>query len=371
MDFKIFRNDAAYDVAFLIITVGYVLLGLWGVTLLSCNGLEISSDLCCYAQNIAGDMHRELFAHDPLLAVPTTANSIINFESTLATLLQPNGDLVQGLLRAGAVGVFLHYAACYFLGRRLLGSPALAALFALLTGITVWVSFGTYWGFSSGDITPRVFYAALFPVLLAATLSSFEKPWLRPLILFASGCGMYLHGLSSLVASCMLFTVFFFHPAKGDGMARHAVRLLLCLVAWGIPTALFLCCAVKTTPHFTAQDLLVLQQVFDRRFLEDEGGLWRRLLSHMHYGSDNFPLLFGGIGSYFIVRRWGSPRMKQLTTIMPALLLGVCIAVLLSVAETRIADMLGRLPMLLNGGLSKILAEYGEAVSFVPPILKR
>lgn len=345
MDFKISRNDAAYDVAFLIIALGYVLFGLWGVTLLSCDGLKISSDLCCYAQNIAGDMHRELFAHDPLLAVPTTANSIINFESTLATLLQPHDDLAQGLLRAGAVGVFLHYAACYFLGRRLLGRPPLAALLALLTGVTVWVSFGTYWGFSSGDITPRVFYAALFPVLLAGTLASFEKPWLRPLILFASGCGMYLHGISSLVASCMLFTVFFFHRATGDSLARHAARLLLCLVAWGIPTALFLCCSVKAAPHFTAQNLLVLQQVFDRRFLEDEGGLWRRLLSHLHYGSDNLPLLLGGIAAYFIVRRWGAPRMKQLANIMPALLLGVCIAVLLSVAETRIAEMLGRLPM--------------------------
>lgn len=345
MDFKLPRNDTAYDVAFLFIALGYVLFGLWGVSLLSCDGLEISSDLCCYAQNIAGDMHRALFARDPLLAIPTTANSIINFESTLATFLQPHDDIVRGLLRAGAAGVFLHYAACYFLGRRLLGSPPLAALFALLTGVTVWVSFGTYWGFSSGDITPRIFYAALFPVLLAATLSALDHPRIRPLILFASGCGMYLHGISSLVASCMLFTVFFFHRAKGDGTAKHVARLLACMVAWAIPTALFLCGSVKAAPHFTDQDLLVFQQVFDRRFLEDEGGLWRRLIGHMHYQSDNFPLLLGGLAGYFIVRRWGSPIMKRMAAIVPALFLGVCIAVLLSIAETHIAEMLGRLPM--------------------------
>lgn len=49
--------------------------------------------------------------------------------------------------------------------------------------------------------------------------------------------------------------------------------------------------------------------------------------------------------SYFIVRRLGSPVMKRLTSIIPALLLGVCIALLLSVAETHIAQALGRLPM--------------------------
>lgn len=173
------KKYALWDLAFLLVAAGYALIGLWGVTQLSANGLAISSDLCCYAQNIAGELHRGLFAQDPLLAVPTTANSIVNLQSALAGLLQPGGDIAQGLLRAGAAGVFFHYAAFYYLGRRLLGAPLPAALFALLTGVTVWVNFGTYWGFGSGDITPRVFYAALFPLLLAATLSALDKPQLR------------------------------------------------------------------------------------------------------------------------------------------------------------------------------------------------
>ena len=118
-----------WDAAFICVIAAYVLFGLWGVSLLSCDGLKISSDLCCYVQNIAGEMHRELFSQDPLLAAPTTANSIISLESTLARLLQPGDDIVQGLLRAGAAGAFFHYAACYYLGRRLWGSPLLAALF--------------------------------------------------------------------------------------------------------------------------------------------------------------------------------------------------------------------------------------------------
>lgn len=345
MTFNLSRNHALWDVVFIAIIAGYVLYGLWGVSILSSNGLEISTDLCCYVQNLAGELHRELFAQDPLLAVPTTANSIISLESTLATWLQPGEDVAQAMLRAGAVGVFLHYIGCYYLGRRLWDSPLIAALFAMLTGVTVWISFGTYWGFGSGDITPRVFYAALFPVLLAATLSALDKPQLRPFILFASGCGMYLHSISSLVASCMLFTVFFFHRAKGDSLPRHCAWLLLSLVAWSLPTLLYLFSSIQSVTTFSAQDLAVFQQVFDRRFIEDEGSLWQRLVSHLHFRSDSFPLLVQGFLGYFIVRRFGSPTMKRLASIIPTLLLGVCIAVLLSVAETHISEMLGRLPM--------------------------
>ena len=339
------RTCILWDTTFIGIFAAYVLFGLWGVSLLSCDGLKISSDLCCYVQNLAGDLHRELFTQDPLLATVTTANAIINLESTLATLLQPGDDIVQAMLRAGAVGVFLHYVACYYLGRRLWRSPLIAALFALLTGVTVWVSFGTYWGFGSGDITPRVFYAALFPFLLAATLSALDKPQLRPLILFASGCGMYLHSISSLVGSCMLFTVFFFHRARGDSLPRHMGWLLLSLVAWAAPTAVYLACSVKSAGFFSAHDLAVFQQVFDRRFLEDEGSLWSRLVGHLHHRSDSFPLLFSGVVGFFIVRRYGSPTAKRLASIVPALFLGVCIAIVISVAETQIAERLHRLPM--------------------------
>ena len=339
------KKYALWDLAFLLVAAGYALIGLWGVTQLSANGLAISSDLCCYAQNIAGELHRGLFAQDPLLAVPTTANSIVNLQSALAGLLQPGGDIAQGLLRAGAAGVFFHYAAFYYLGRRLLGAPLPAALFALLTGVTVWVNFGTYWGFGSGDITPRVFYAALFPLLLAATLSALDKPQLRPIILFVSGCGMYLHGISSLVASCMLFTVFFFHRAPNDSLRRHCLWLLLSLLAWSVPTLAFLCSSIKTSSAFSAQELAALQHVFGRRFLEDEGNRWHRLISHLHYASDSFPLLLGGVAGFFIVRRCGTPVMKRLASIVPTLFLGVCTAVLLSVAETSLAERLHRLPL--------------------------
>ena len=106
MSFKYSKNYALWDTIFIIAIAGYTLFGLWGVSLLSCDGLKISSDLCCYVQNMAGELHRELFSLDPLLPVQTTANSIISLESTFASLLQPGDDIVQGMLRAGAVGVF-------------------------------------------------------------------------------------------------------------------------------------------------------------------------------------------------------------------------------------------------------------------------
>ena len=96
MFFRFSKNYALWDTIFIIAIAGYTLFGLWGVSLLSCDGLKISSDLCCYVQNMAGELRRELFSLDPLLAVPTTANSIISLESTLASLLQPGDDIVQG-----------------------------------------------------------------------------------------------------------------------------------------------------------------------------------------------------------------------------------------------------------------------------------
>ena len=104
MLFRFSKNYAVWDTIFIIVIGCYTLFGLWGVSQLSCDGLKISSDLCCYVQNMAGELRRELFSLDPLLAVPTTANSIISLESTLASLLQPDDDIVQGMLRAGRSG---------------------------------------------------------------------------------------------------------------------------------------------------------------------------------------------------------------------------------------------------------------------------
>ena len=332
-----------FDIFFIIFSACYTILGLWGLTLLSSNGLRISGDLCCYAQNLAADLQRGAFTLDPLLSGVTPANSIPSLQSTLAALFSPGGNVAVGLFRAAAVGVFFHYVGYYYLGRRLLEKPLAAALLSLLMGVTAWVSFGTYWGFGSGDVTPRVFFAALFPLLLLGTLSALDKPCLRPLVLFVSGCGMYLHSISSLVASCMLFTVFFFRRPAGQSLVRHMALLALSLALWSIPTFLFLHGSLEK--HFTPAELEMFQQVFLRRFLEDQGGLWSRLAGHFLPGSDSFPLVLGGIAGYFITRRFGTPPMKRVTSLVPVLLLGLALVMVLSISETYIAHRLQRLPM--------------------------
>ena len=50
MFFRFSKNYALWDTIFIIAIAGYTLFGLWGVSLLSCDGLKISSDLCCYVQ---------------------------------------------------------------------------------------------------------------------------------------------------------------------------------------------------------------------------------------------------------------------------------------------------------------------------------
>ncbi|MDR1777451.1 MAG: translation initiation factor 2 [Desulfovibrio sp.] len=335
----------AADILFFVLIVLYVLAGLCGTAVLTANGAGISADLCCYAQNMAAERHRGLFAVDPLLRAQTPANSIPNLESLLAELFTPGQNYAVGLVRAGALGVLLHYAAFYILGRFLFVRPSLAALLSAFTGVTVWFSFGTYWGFAVADVTPRVFFAALWPLLLLGAFIALERPKLRPLVMLLSGLGMYLHGLSSLNASCVFFTVFLLRRASAQSRREHLANLGLCLVCAALPTLFFLRDSLGQAHAFTADDLTVFQEVFARRFSEDHGDILFRLAGHFLWGSDTFPLFCGGLAGFFVARRFGPPETRKLMSLYPPLLLGMSLVIVLSVTESCLAPLLGRLSM--------------------------
>ena len=134
----------AVDIVALLLIAAYALAALAGVLEISANGTELDSDLGMYACITAGERHPESFSADPTAALHS--HSFWNAARSLGALLTPGNEYAVGLLRAGALAVFVFYAGFYLLGRWLFGSPILAAVLSLVMGVTVWVGWGTFWG---------------------------------------------------------------------------------------------------------------------------------------------------------------------------------------------------------------------------------
>ncbi|MDE7241862.1 MAG: translation initiation factor 2, partial [Desulfovibrio sp.] len=228
------------DILFVLGAALYAWLAFRGIVLLSASGTVLDSDLQTYAQGMARAFFPENFAADPILAHKGEANSIQNLQRWLAGLLLEQENFGVALLKAGCLAIFCFYCFWYALGRHLFGSPCLAALLAVCSGITIWVGWGTFWGVTHSDPVPRVFFAAIFPLLFWLALAALGRAWLRPVAMLACGCAMWVHGVSALNCGAMFFSAFFFLRAQGTGPAAHLLNLVLCLVAFLVPVCVFL-----------------------------------------------------------------------------------------------------------------------------------
>lgn len=333
------------DVFFFVLAAICTLAALRGIWSISAGGAAMDSDLSCYAQNMAGDRHREMFRADPLLHDKTPANSLQNLETAMAELLTPGDNYAQGLFLAGALCLFVHYMSFYILGRFLFGAPSIACLLSLLMGIAVWFNFGTFWGAGFSDPTPRVFFAAIWPSLLAGALYALDRPRWRPPAMLACGACIYVHAISALDFGCMLFTAFLLRRADGMRRGAHLANLALSLALFFIPVLFFLWPSLGQERAFTPEELTLFQEVFALRFREDHGDLLARLVSHIRFDSDTLPLFCGGIAGFAVTVRRGGEKAKKLASMYPGFLLGMAFFVLFSWLEPKIAPLWGRLPM--------------------------
>lgn len=333
------------DLLFVLVVALYALAALHGVVALSSGGADLDSDLCTYAQGMAAVEHPANFRDDPVLHHVSPANAIWNVQRFLATLLTPDHDYAIGLLRAGALAIFIFYVNAYVLGRWLFGSPFLALILALLLGITVWVGWGTFWGITHSDPTPRSFFAALWPLLMLGAVMALTRPWARPLCMLAAGLCIWVHGISALCMGGMLFTAFALHKEKNLSLPRHVLNLCACLVAYFLPVLLFLSPSLMQKSAFSAADMAVLLEVFKVRWAEDYGQTWTRLGAYLFEFSLTSPLFLSGLAGYLCTRRWGGARARLLASMYPGLLLGLALVVVFSWAESRWAPTQGRLPL--------------------------
>lgn len=339
------NHNVLCDALFLLAAAAFAWLSLMGVIPISGGGVELDSDLQTYAQGMARVSNAESFATDPALYAATPGNSIPNLERILGTALAPDNDWGLGLLRAGALAIFIFYAGWYALGRWLYGSPALATLLALASGITVWVGWGTFWGISHSDPVPRVFFAAILPFLLWLALPAIKKPGLRPLAMFCCGAAIWIHGVSALNFGAMIFIAYLCLPAAGYTASAHARNLFYCLVAFFAPVLLFLWPELRNSRSFSQEELAIFHDLFELRWHEDYGRFLQRLATFLNPGGDAFPILAGGFCSWIALLFMGSEREKLLCKAAPCFLLALVLVILFSWLETEISASLGRLPM--------------------------
>lgn len=334
-----------WDWLFIIMAAAFTFLSHMGLAEISGSGVVMDSDLQTYAQGLAAAAQPELFTGDPAVGRPSPANSIPNLERFLAKILAPDDNWGMGLLRAGSTAIFVFLTAWYALGRWLYRSPALAALLAVACSITVWAGWGTFWGVFHSDPIPRVFFAALLPLLLWLAIAAMTSFVLRPLAMLLAGLMIYAHGVSALNAGAMIFCAFALCPAPRQSLPGHLGILLLCLFFFFLPVLHFLWPSLFQGRQFSPEELAMFRQLMDLRWHEDYAGFWQRIGHFFTPANAVFPILLGGIAGFAVSLRSGTDREKSLCRLIPGAVLGLFLVALFCWAETRFAPSLGRLPM--------------------------
>lgn len=330
---------------FLVLAACYAWAALCGVLEISSGGAALDSDLRTYAQGMAGVGHPECFRDDPVLRVVTHHNSIWNVQRFLAVFLTPGDSYAVGLLRAGALALFIFYAGYYFLGRWLFRSPGLASLLALAMGVTFWVGWGTFWGVTHSDPVPRVFFAAIWPFLLLGAVAALNRPWLRLLVMLGVGLSIWVHSISALATGAMLFMAFALKKSENQSLTSHLLHCLACLSLFFIPVLAFLWPTLSQEKIFSSMDMEALKNVFNLRYVEDYSMVWLQLRDYLLRYSLAPPLFLAGLAGWLLARSQGAARVRALAGMYPGFLLGLAGVVIFSWLEGRWAAIAGHLPL--------------------------
>lgn len=334
-----------WDMLFLISAAAYAFLSLEGITQISANGALLDSDLETYAQGMAGELRPDLFAADPVLRQISPANSIPNIQRLLGAWLMPANTPGVGLLRAGAIAIFIFYAGWYALGRRLFQSPSVAAILALVCGITIWIGWGTFWGVTHSDPVPRVFFAAIFPFLLILAMAGAVHLWLRPLACFACGLCMWVHGISALNCGAMFLMAFLLLKPANSSIKKHIFNTLTCVSAFLGPVLLFLWPSLIQRGAFSPEEIAIFSDVFALRWHEDYASFSEGIKFFLNPSQAPILICIGGVAGWALLKFRGNAREKTFCALCPGFFLALGIMTLFCWAESEYSPRFGRLPM--------------------------
>lgn len=337
-------NALRTDLLLVLLAALFCWCALEGTLQLNPQGIGMDSDLQNYAQILEVAKAPEDFAADPVAAFFPLDPGVPNLLTTLAGCFPAADGSAVSMLRAGALGVFLHFLGYYILGRRLFRSPSLAALLSVLMSIAVHWAFGTFWGSMRSDPVPRIFYADLWPFLLLLACEAVKKPLLQPLVLLLAGCAMLVHTVSALMGGAMFFMGFFL-CRQGRSLWRHAGLSALNLLCFAVPVLSYAAFFLSDTLAPPAGHAALFADVRALRFSRDWHDVWQSLggiLGYYIFPVPLFPAAALAALVLFRQRRRTEGALRSLLRLMPGMLLGIAGGCLLCALEMELARRLGR-----------------------------
>lgn len=315
-------------------------------------GIGINTDLQNYAQILEVHRHPELFAADPAGQLFPFDPGVPNLLSILAELF-PGETSAVSLLSAGGVAIFCHLLCWYLGGRILFGSPSLAIVLSLVSSITWYWSFGTYWGCAHEEPIPRLFFNALWPFLVILACKGLDRTWPRYVLCLLTGLAVCIHSVSTLMCGGMFLTVFFLLPAQGwqgwrrGSIVRHLGSTAVCVILYALPVLTFLSLRVPVeTPVPGA--LSLFREIFAVRFGKDYSHPWSDLAGTLIQYATQAPVLtlaFVAMVFLFVRRNNLSGYSLALARLLPLMVAGIAAVTLVCALEMTLAAHFGRMHM--------------------------
>ena len=331
------------DCLFVLLAGLFCLSALYGTLEMNPRAVNIDSDLQWYAQILETRLHPEAFASDPVAPLLPQDPGVPNLLTDLAGWLAPTDHAPTNLLYVGSLAIFLHFLVYYALGRWLFGYPSLAAVLSLLMSVTVYWAYGTFWGNLHSDPVPRIFFAVLWPLLIALACVAVQRTTLRPLVLLLTGCAINVHTVSTLMFGPMLLMGFALLPQR-QSLGRHARTWLLGAFCYLVPVAIYiwwLLGSLLSAPH----DEALFAQVRALRFEKDFQFLWLSLRDILWNYTLAQPVLPAGALCWWIAwknREKLSARGQSLLALTPGMVLGLAGMCVVCALEIWLTKVLGR-----------------------------
>lgn len=318
-----------------------------GILLLCPMGCGINTDLQNYAQVLEVSRNPAPFAADPLVNYLPHDPGLPNLLTMLADLF-PADNAAISLVLAGGLAIFAQLFCWYICGRVLFGRAGLAVLLTLLSSITWYWCFGTYWGATHEEAVPRIFFNALWAFLLLLSCRGLERSMPRYLCCILTGLGVFVHSVSAFMCGGIFLTLFFFLPVGGwkHNVLRHLASILLCVVLLALPILAFLGMRVTLEAPFPDSYNLV-RTIFAARF-DDWGNVWERLAEYILLFSTATPLIplaLAAMVLLFVKRRELPENCRPLATVLPLMLVGVVAVCLVCALEMYLSPRMGRMSM--------------------------
>lgn len=171
--------------------------------------VDLSGDAGDIASFCAAWDHPELFARDGLLSDPGNFRFYATVHIPLVrSLYRVYGNYGTAFLSMIGIHVFLHLFGFWILGRVCTRSRLWALLFAGLFLVSIWLSWGTFWGIWP-DPLPRVGFSALLGFLWAMAVWVRNRPSSWAWVLASAGLLMYVHPVSAPTIAISMLVGFF------------------------------------------------------------------------------------------------------------------------------------------------------------------